>query len=432
MGTKKILRVAVVGAGHRSVAYAKYALRHPESMKVTAVADPDPVRRNQFAVTHGIPRENRFESYTDLLDRPDLADAVINGTMDSLHYKSGMALMNAGFDMLIEKPVTQSAREMVDLADLATGESRTVMVCHVLRYAPLYQTVKRLIDEGRIGKVMGLHSEENVAYHHMAVGYVRGKWNHAGEETPVLLAKCCHDLDLVSWLMPSEALRVSSFGSRMFFRSEQAPAGAHKRCLPDCPHLETCIYSAPINYLRSDEWGTYVWHDVEYRGNMTMEEKREHLETASPFGRCVWHCDNDQFDQQRVMIEFADGSSATHVMNTGVVRPTRELHIFGTEGEIDADFVSGHITVRNADLDNVSFKEELIDVNMIGNESSGHGGGDDRLIGDFVRTCQGTNAEKAHTLIQDSVEGHLIGFAAMKSQQEVRVVELSELGKRAE
>lgn len=426
--TTQPLRVAIIGAGHRSVNYASYALSHPERMRVTALAEPDPVRRKMLGDLHNLPEDKRFKSYTDIAARPELADAVINGTMDRMHYPSGMALLNAGFDMLLEKPIAQTARELLDLVETAERLNRTVMVGHVLRYAPFYQTAKRLIEEGRIGKVLGLHAEENVSYHHMAVGYVRGKWNREAEETPILLAKSCHDLDILAWLMSVKPVRVASFGSRMFFREEQAPAGATARCLPDCPHRDTCIYSASINYLRSNEWDTYVWHDLEHLGTLSLEQKRAHLEKDSPFGRCVWHCDNDQLDQQRMLVEFDNGSTATFEMNTGVFRSTRELHIFGSEGELDGDFTNGLITIRNANLDTVSFREETIDVNLVGGEVSGHGGGDSRLMEDFVRACLHEEGTPPHTLIRNSVNGHMIGYAALVAQREKRTVELTELG----
>jgi len=419
--TDKPITVAVVGAGHRSVAYAGYALQHPERTKVVAVADPVELRRRDVGDRHAIPEEMRFRFYEDLAARR-VADAVINGTMDPLHYPSAMPLLKAGYHMLLEKPIARREEEVRELIATARANGCIVMICHVLRYAPFYAKVKELLATGAIGEIVSLHSAENVSYHHMAVGFIRGRWRRR-EANPMLLAKCCHDLDLLAWYLSGvPAARVSSFGSLKQFRPENAPEGSAERCLDGCRIEAACPYSARANYVTQGLWGFYAWEPIEHLMPATEEQKLESLRTDSPFGRCVWHCDNDVVDHQSVIVEFANGVTASHDMFCATSRPSRTLHIIGSKGEIEGDMEAGRLVVRHPNpVRGGEYTEEVVDLDVRGD---GHGGGDSRLIADFVSVLRGEAASRGATRIEDSLTGHLIAFAADRAMNERRVVEV--------
>lgn len=132
-------------------------------------------------------------------------------------------------------------------AQRVVGETgRRVMICHVLRYAPFYVAVKERLLAGEIGDIINIQATEHVSYHHLAVSFVRGKWGNEEKcGAPMLLAKCCHDMDLIMWLKSGVAPRqVASFGSDFQFDPAKKPAGAGKRCLVDCGIEENCLYSA--------------------------------------------------------------------------------------------------------------------------------------------------------------------------------------------
>lgn len=415
------ITVAIVGAGHRSVVYARYALQHPERMKVVAIADPVEHRRRTVGDAHAIPEEMRFHSYEDLAERR-VADAVINGTMDPLHYASAMPLLKAGYHMLLEKPIAQREEEVRELISTAQANGCTVMICHVLRYAPFYVKVKELLSGGAVGEIVSLHSAENVSYHHMAAAFIRGRWSRR-EANPMLLAKCCHDLDLMAWYLSGvPAARVSSFGSLAQFRPENAPAGSAKRCLEGCRIEETCPYSARANYITQGLWGFYAWEAIEHLMPANEEQKLESLKTDNPFGRCVWHCDNDVVDHQSVLVEFANGVTASHDLFCATARPSRTLHIIGTKGEIEGDMEAGRLILRRPNaVRGGEYSEEVVELNVKGD---GHGGGDSRLIADFASVMLGEPASPSTTRIEDSLTGHLIAFAADRAMTEHRVVEI--------
>ena len=424
--SRQPLTAAIVGAGHRSVLYASLAKSHPEDLRIVAVADPDDVRRRNAAETYDIPPGRQFLTARELAGRPKLADVAINGTMDADHVPTTLPLLKAGYDVLLEKPICPTREELLTLVEVVRETDRKVMVCHVLRYAPFYVAIRERIAAGDIGDVVSITTAENVSYHHMAVGFVRGKWSRRETSNPMLMAKCCHDLDLLCWMKAGVApSRVSSFGGIMHFRREMAPEGAGTRCLVDCSIEETCPYSARKHYLEQGLWGYYAWECLEHLGEPTLEQKIESLKTDNPVGRCVWHCDNTVVDHQCVAVEFEDGSTATHTMTGGTAKPCRAIHVVGTRGEIQGTMEDGSLIVRHPDArEGHEYSEEVVDLNV---SRDMHGGGDMRLVADFIRVVRGEPVSLSTTELSDSVNGHMIAFGADVAMLEGRTVEFAEL-----
>jgi predicted dehydrogenase len=420
--------VVIVGAGHRSLIYASYAKRHPEQMQIVGVVDPDGERRALTKARFDFSEECCFADVESFLQQPKMADAVINGTMDDLHVSTSLPLLRAGYDILLEKPIGVSREEVLSLYEESERYGRKVMICHVLRYAPFYESIRRQIADGAIGEIISLTTAENVSYHHMAMAYVRGKWGRLDKGgSSMLMAKSCHDLDILTW-MNSEARpeKVSSFGGLKHFRPEKAPAGAGTRCLVDCAIEATCPYSARKNYIEQRLWKAYVTYNTHLGATISDEELEELLRTDSPYGRCVWHCDNDVVDHQTVIIEFSDGSTATHVMTGGVAKPGRSIHIVGTQGEIQGEMEEGTYVIRRPDARKGHiYSEEQV---KLGVSNDMHGGGDLRLAADFVKVLKGATPSISSTALEKSIDGHLIGFAADQSRLEQRTIELKRSG----
>ncbi|MFT5367010.1 MAG: putative dehydrogenase [Candidatus Latescibacterota bacterium] len=422
----------IVGAGHRAVTYASYAERHPEELKIVGVADPIARRRQQMAERFGFGAERCYETAEALAAQGKIADAVINGTMDHQHVDTAVPLLEAGYDMLLEKPFATNQDEMWKLAQVAREHDRKVMICHVLRYAPFYAAIRNMVAAGDIGQLVNVQTIEHVSYHHMGVGFVRGKWNRKDLcHSSMLMAKCCHDLDLIMWMMSGIApVRVSSFGSNMYFNEAHAPENSGTRCLVDCPIEADCLYSAKQHYVdHPKRWAFYVWDTLEHIENPTIEQKIESLKTTNPYGRCVWKCDNDVVDHQSVAIEFEDGCTATHNMVGGTSRPSRAIHLLGTHGEIQGVFEDSKFVVRHIDTrPGHEYSEEVIDLQAGGDMHGafgGHGGGDLRLVSDFVNLVRGGETSISCTRIDDSINGHLVGFCADDAMEKRQVVELA-------
>lgn len=262
----KPITAVLFGAGMRgSFAYGPYAAQHPDEIEFVAVAEPNDTRRHQFATVHDIPPERRFRSWEEVIAQPKMADVVFNMTQDDMHYESALAALEAGYDMLLEKPMTNTLAETVHLVQTAERLGRFMQICHVLRYTPFFATVHDIIASGRLGDIMSVTHRENVRYTHMAHSFVRGNWRNRAQSSPMILAKCCHDLDILFWNMGQKVKRLNSFGSLMHFRPENAPANAADRCSAPCPAADDCPFDARRYYLipENQTWAVFVISDAQ-------------------------------------------------------------------------------------------------------------------------------------------------------------------------
>jgi predicted dehydrogenase len=421
------LTTIIVGAGHRGLLYASYAKQHPDEFQVIGVADPDPVRRERARELFGFPEANSFATAADLAARGKIADTVINGTMDADHVPTTLPLLEAGYDVLLEKPICPTKDELLTLLQTTRRTGRQVAVGHVLRHAPFYADIRRRVADGEIGDLVTINTTERVSYHHMVSCFVRGKWRNKATSNPMLMSKCCHDLDLIAWMKSGvRPMQVASFGGLMHFRPEYAPAGSGTRCTVDCAIERECDYSARKHYLEQNLWGTYIWHCLEYLGDPTEEDKLKSLSTDNPHGRCVWQCDNDVVDHQSVIAQFADGSVAAHTLTTGTAKPCRTIHLVGTKGEIEGSVEDGAFVVRFPDVrPGHEYTETPVDLNV---SMDMHGGGDLRLVGDFLALVRGEQPSLSTTRLEDSVNGHLIAFAADEAMEGSKVVMIEDIG----
>ena len=303
----------------------------------------------------------------------------------------------------------EECRRIVQTAE-RTG--RALAVCHVLRYTPFYMTLKSLIDRGEVGEITAVNQIENVGYWHQAHSFVRGNWRSTGETSPMILQKSCHDMDILLWLMGKNCRRVQSFGSLRHFTPDHAPAGAPERCLDGCPHAQSCPYYAPALYLDMTRTG---WPVDVITTDLSEEGRRKAL-AEGPYGRCVYRCDNDVVDRQVVNLEFEGGAVATFTMTAFSADFSRQLKIFGTEGQITADMGTRQIILHR-------FGEEKQQIPILEDtEGSGHGGGDFGILRDFLEVIR--NGGESRTSAAVSLQSHLICFAAEKSRTEHIVVEL--------
>lgn len=414
---KRPLKTIIVGGGHRSLTYAQLAELESDKMEIVGVADPDDHRRNSIAQRFGIPPERCFNTAEELACVPKFADAVINGTMDHIHIETTIPLLEAGYDVLLEKPFAVNEDEARALVETAERCGRKVMVCFVLRYAPFYRKIKDLILSDEIGEIISIQTCEYVSYHHMSTSHVRGKWNNSEKcHSSMLLAKCCHDLDIMMWLMgDNHPLFVSSFGSNVQFVKEKAPAESGTRCLVDCPLVDECLYSAKRLYIdHPDRWSFYVWDALESKNNPTIEDKINLLKT-SPYGVCAYKSDNNVVDHQSVNVMFQNGATGTHNMVGGTSYGTRTIHITGTKGVIKGDFEKGKFTLSKIDpRPGCEHDDTEFDLRI---DNDTHGGGDLDLVRDFVAYARGENPSVSCTNIHDSLAGHLVVFLADKSRE---------------
>ena len=411
------VELLIAGGGSRGATFAGWAARHPERARVVAVAEPREDRREALADAHGVPPERRYADWRDALaGGARVADAAIVATLDREHTEPAIALAEHGYALLIEKPLATTEAECVAIAEATERAGVVAAVAHVLRYTPYTRLVRRLLDEGAVGEVVSVQHLEPVGFFHHAHSYVRGNWRREDEAGPMLLAKCCHDLDWLSHVIGRRAVAVSSFGSLSRLRPEHRPQGAADRCL-DCAIEPGCAYSARKIYLEPAERGETGWPvDV-----VAWPPEPEHVEAAlraGPYGRCVWACDNDVVDHQVVSLAYEGGATASLTMTAFTSMRDRETRIFGTEGELRGD--GGSAEVYDF-LTRTTTRHEVPG----GGALTGHAGGDDGVIADFVAAVAAGDPALVPTTPRHTLESHRIAFAAETSRREGRTVPLT-------
>lgn len=404
----KTVTAVLLGAGSRGrYIYGPYAEKHPDELKIVAVAEPNEERRQRIAEIHGIPPEYVYHSWEQAFEKGRIADVMIISTLDRLHYVPAMKALELGYHILLEKPMSPVAEECIRIEQAALAHRRVLTVSHVLRYSPFWSGIKRCIEAGEVGTIATIQHSEYVGYRHMTHSYVRGNWRNSDESSPMVLAKSCHDLDIISWLMDEPCVSVSSYGSLLHFREEHAPAGSAARCTDGCQVERSCPFSALKLYNQPPEhpWARYITSDLSPEGIMTALKE-------GPFGRCVYRCDNNVVDHQIVNMEFANGANANFTLSAFAEQEVRSVRIMGTKGEIIGNMEDGTYTLKRfATGERVEFH--------CGVAGDGHGGGDERMVADFlhlVREHQEEAMSSALTSATASLQSHLIAFASEESR----------------
>lgn len=413
----KIVRIAIAGVGSRGKnAYGLELLNMKDRAKVVAVADIDPERLALAGDAHGVPDEMRFPSAEAMLAMPRLADAMLVCTQDRQHVPHAVAALKKGYDVMMEKPISPKLEDLQEITKVARENGRRVVVCHVLRYTPFFQTIKKTIDSGVLGEIVSIQALENVRYWHQAHSFVRGNWRREEDTSPMILAKCCHDLDYLVWLCGRKCERVSSYGSLMYFKESNAPEGAALRCTQGCKAKDGCPYDAEKIYLTNKDTGILcgnVEWPIDVLAENPTEEKIRHAIETGPYGRCVFHCDNDVVDHQIVNMQMEGGASLSLTMSAFTSIGGRTIKVMGTLGDLWGDMHENRIRIG------IFGKEpQIIDLGREEKDFAGHGGGDRLLMEQFVDLLQGKEPDGTVTTLETSVESHLVALAAEKSRLE--------------
>lgn len=412
---EKPITAIVIGAGSRGITYAGYANRYPKSLTIVGVSDILEERKRATAEQYNIPVEYQFGDWSEVFKKPKFADAVIISTPDDVHYQPCMKALEMGYDVLLEKPVAQTAKECYAIAAQARKYNRIVGVCHVLRYAPYFIALKKLIDSGTLGEVVSVQHFEPIAYHHMAHSYVRGNWHDSKKTTPIIVAKSCHDLDLIRWMLNKKCEKVTAFGNLSYFKPANAPKGSSGRCL-SCSVEPQCPYSAVKIYI---EQGRHV-HVFDMPKDKAKQKDYliEKLKTTD-YGRCVFRCKNDQCDHYVMTMEFEGGPTAAFNMEAFTSYEGRRTRIMGTKGDVvgdmtaftHTDFLTGKKNVWNEDISGLPGYQ-------------GHGGGDWGIMKDFVLAVSNHDEKFLSSTIDVSIESHIMGFQAEESRKSGKVIRI--------
>ncbi len=413
----KQVTAILIGAGNRGAeAYASYALKFPGELSFVGVAEPRKDRREEFARKHKIEDRYALADWKELLAFPRLADCVLICTQDQLHVEPMKRAMELGYDILCEKPISPSKEELLMLKKETASYPGLISVAHVLRYSPFFRKIKEIIQSGVLGQLVNIQHMESVGYWHMAHSFVRGNWANSKESCPMILAKCCHDFDILLYLVEKPCKRVSSFGRLSHFTPENAPEGAPLRCTDGCMHKDNCPFFAPRFYEEHPQAAAGGFRKV-----VAMGERREDLLEAlqtGPYGRCVYHCHNDVVDHQVVNLEFEGGITASVTMCAFTNLCERTITIQGTRGELQGRMEEDRIQV----VDFVTGNKSVYELNT---PKTGHSGSDAAMMKELVSLISTQRQSESVSKAIEAIDSHLIAFAAEESRiQQGRVIEL--------
>ncbi|MBY7142848.1 Gfo/Idh/MocA family oxidoreductase [Virgibacillus sp. NKC19-3] len=393
----------IIGAGDRGArGYGPYALDHPNELKIVAVAEPNNYRRNKVCESHFISQENAYISWDSLLDEKKIADIAIICTMDQEHFEPTMKALELGYHVLLEKPMSSDPLECIEMERTAKQYDRQLRICHVLRYTEFWSKIKEIVDKGTIGDVASVQLNENVEIMHMSHSFVRGNWKNKETSSPMILQKSCHDMDIISYIVDKKCERVSSYGSLMHFKEENAPKGAPERCLDGCPAELKCPFHAGRYYLgEGRSWARKFTEDDSNEGIIKALHQTD-------YGKCVYQSNNNVVDHQVVNMEFENGATATFSMSGFTREQTRIVQIMGTKGEIRGNMAENSISI----FDFLTRHETVINF---ANPVGGHGGGDMEIVRSFLLDIDNEQYESKSSA-SSSLSSHLMAFAAEESR----------------
>ena len=458
--------VVLIGAGQRGANdYGPYALRYPDRLRFVAVAEPIQERRTRFAHLHQIPLEEQFESWEDLFSTPQKARGALICTQDQMHVSPSVVALKRGYDVLLEKPIATTPDDCIKVIDTAVETGRQLHIAHVLRFTHHYIKIHQLLRSDLLGEIINVDHRENVSYWHMAHSYVRGAWANQSDSSPMILAKCCHDFDLLLWILDRKCKLLSSVGQLVHFRPENAPSRAPTRCLDGCPISDTCPYFAPFVYLDL----LPLWRDVaetsmgllkvaaktqlrapglvkavskiapllrqmsDYQGwprsVLALEPSSDAILEAlqnGPYGRCVYFCGNDVVDNQVVLMQFEGGLSVSLTMHGHSHLEGRSTRIEGTRASLHAYFGLGGSWIEL----NEHRSDRTVRYDTTGEDKGAHGGGDAALMTAFVKSLRDGSLQQSLTIARQALQSHLMAFAAEEARLSRKVVDMEEYANR--
>lgn len=410
-----MLTISILGLGVRGAnAYGKYIHQARKDCRIVAICDVDKEKLDYFSNVFEVDASNVF-SDAEVFFEQKRSDVLIIATPDNTHLRFARWALELGYHLFLETPVSDDPSALKELSYLADETGKVVMLANVLRYSASIKKLKELIDEEKIGQLVSIDYTENVGFWHMAHSYVRGNWRRVEDSTPMILTKCCHDFDILLYLIGARCKLVSSIGSLAHFKKENAPKGAGERCVTckceaDCPYSAKKIYPGlwDEDYVRltGSSWPMNALVEEKFISKETLTEAIEN----GPYGKCVYACDNDVVDNQTVIMSFENGVNATLKMEAFVKHGGRTIRVFGSKGEVVYDAVSHSIVLKRffGEDEEWDCREiEGVRSDLLSKEP------DQKMLDDFFDCI---SSGKDRHVNHDFMESHFIALAAEESR----------------
>jgi len=331
----------LIGVGSMGRYVAKLVQKVSADVHYTAIYDPD--ESSVAEAVSALEFDGEVCDSVEALLATD-CDWVMIASWNSHHAAQAIAAFDAGKHVFCQKPLAINLADCLAMRDAWRRSGKQFVIGFTLRFSPHYRRLKQLIDEGAIGQIVSIDFNETLPFNHG--GYIMGDWRRLKENAGShALEKCCHDIDIVNWLVESRASRVASFGGLDFFTRENE-------------------------------------HHIDRLG-VDQKNRQAYLVRKGEQGLNPFSANKDIVDNQVVILEFANRVRASFHMNSNSGIPERRLYICGTEGAIRADVLKGTIELQQIGFESVP---EDFSAGVIGM----HGEGDGVLARELVLAMQNT------------------------------------------
>ena len=367
--------IGVLGCGSRMKALLRLLLQINPNHKIVALHDIEKNAVDQYYEEFG--RNIKIYENSKELVKDFNVGWVFVGSSDYLPKKYIADALSEGKNVFSEKPLAVSVSECEEIKRIHEVKNLKFLISYPLRYSPHYNRIKRIIDEGKIGKIVSMEFNEVLKFSHGA--FIMGNWRRFVEFSGGhLLEKCCHDMDLVNWLTGSLAKRVASFGGLNMFK-------------PD---------------------NSYILERME-------KEKEDVIGSYKKWVLNPFTSEKDVIDNQVVIIEYINGVRATFHTNCSSGLPERRMYICGTEGTIRADLFTGKVELKK-----IGSSEET-KIILDEENKGGHGGGDPILVKELNRLMLG--GEIYGSPLFDAIKSVITCLGIDESMNKGEVVDLVSL-----
>lgn len=368
----KKIGVAVIGCGMRSKYTVGNLLRDSEqNVEVLAVYDPHDKIVDEALDLWQVDKEKcrRCSNSLEAINTEGV-DWVLVYSPNVFHKQHILEAFAAGKHVFSEKPLAATLEDCKEIYKAYTANDLMFATGFVLRYSPLYQKVKSLLESGKFGKLLSIEANENITPAHG--GYIMRNWRRKSEISgPHILEKCCHDLDLIIWFCNSLPSKVFFCGTTNVFKAENR-------------YLEEKYGAETFN-----SWGGH-----------------DQIESA-------FNDDSDMMDTSMGTAIFRNGVQVSFCATMCNAIPERRMRFNCSEGTITVELYSSTVTYKTIG-DNVSqtlrFYDDL------------HGGGDKHIMKELyasmsegkVPACSGS----------EGLESAVFALALDKSAREGGMVDL--------
>ena len=382
----KKLKVGVIGCGDRGQFFCGLFAQNPRSQLIAA-ADKKPDRLQLVKNKYG-DSIKLFANHRKMLELKDL-DAVAIITYDHEHLHPTVDALSMNKHVLLEKPMAQTVEDCRLIVKASRESEAIFMTALELRYVSIFEQMKRLLDQGVIGRpVIGsVYDNVSVGGHY----YYHSRTRRKEFIKSLVIQKACHSLDLANWFVGSRPKRVYAVDGLDYYGGNESN---EKRC-QDCDRAKTCPF-----YL---DYNRFV---LDYGKAIQMEDL------------CVWAKEVDTPDNSEMLITYENGARVNFIECHFTPEYSREFMFIGDKGRI-----YGHYNNEGDFLIRIKHRFSL-DVNEYRptKNPGPHGGGDFKLIESFIDCIM--KDEQPRSNIQAAYDSTVLAICAEKSAAIDRPVEV--------